>query len=415
MKVFWSWQSDRPSKVNRSFLKAVIVKAIDSAADELGLEERPEIDHDVQGTAGIVSIPETILEKIDEAAIFVGDITPIAVSESGKHIANPNVLIELGYAKKALGPERVILIWNDAWGGCRPEDLPFDLRHRRAPFTYSLGPDAPKSEHTTVLSQLVAGLAGAIAASLEKVPGPTATQVERIATREGDPSVWFDPGISFSVNAGTSYGTGRVTFVEGRRAYIRVVPHKWGARPLVGARDNHPDLYPLGDTMGMTWGRTKGGVICYSGGERVEDKVLARTATQWFQRTGEIWGFETKASYPMDGDREGLATNYVLQCWQRFLKRHAATFAAYEASGPYDVELGVTGVEDLFWPKDPYDFGYRSAVEDELRTRLKVDHLDKSSIRDVMTQAATAMRYAFGFEPYEPAALDKILSDPLRL
>jgi len=44
-------------------------------------------------------IVATILEKIDNAAAFVGDVTPISVSENGKQVANPNVLIELGYSR----------------------------------------------------------------------------------------------------------------------------------------------------------------------------------------------------------------------------------------------------------------------------------------------------------------------------
>jgi hypothetical protein len=91
--VFWSWQSDRPGKVNRYFLRAVVVRAIEQAADEMDLDERPEIDQDVQGTAGIISIPATILAKIDAADVFVADLTPVARTDEGKHVANPNVLM----------------------------------------------------------------------------------------------------------------------------------------------------------------------------------------------------------------------------------------------------------------------------------------------------------------------------------
>ena len=46
---------------------------------------------------GSPDIVATILAKIEAAAVFVADVTPIAVSPGGKHVANPNVLIELGY------------------------------------------------------------------------------------------------------------------------------------------------------------------------------------------------------------------------------------------------------------------------------------------------------------------------------
>ena len=413
-KVFWSWQSDRPSKFNRQFLKDVIVQAIEQAADNLGLDERPEIDHDVQGTAGMVSIPETILEKIDAAAVFVADITPVAVSPDGRHVANPNVLIELGYAKKALGPERIILVWNGAWEGCRPEDLPFDLRHRRAPFTYVLSESNWEAERSKVRDALVSGLAGAIAASLERVSRSTTPIVERIPARSDDPSVWFEPGTEIAVNAGTSYGADRVTFEEGPRAYMRIVPSDWPGDPLQGVRDSQPELSPLGDISGLSWGRARGGVLVYNAESREGSAVVARTATQWFRSNGEIWGIDSRATYDAGDGHTGIATTYVLQCWQRFLRRHARTLAEYRAEGPFDVEAGMTGIEKLVWPRGPYDSTYQPAIEDVLVTRSKLDELNEDSIHAFMEQAATSMRYSFGFEPFSSQNLDQILSDPLR-
>ena len=163
----------------------------------------------------------------------------------------------------------------------------------------------------------------------------------------------------------------------------------------------------------MSWGRTKGGVICYSG-DRTEDRVQARTATQWFQKTGEIWGFDSKPAYEMDEKRQGIATHYLLQCWQRFMRRHSKTFVSYSAEGPFDIELGVTGVEKLYWPQGQFNLGFHPAVEDELVTRAKVQDLDAAAISDIMSQAAIAMRYAFGFEPFADSELKKILEDPSR-
>jgi len=44
-------------------------------------------------------------------------------------VPNPNVLIELGYALKALGHERIVLVFNKTFG--KIEKLPFDLRMHR--------------------------------------------------------------------------------------------------------------------------------------------------------------------------------------------------------------------------------------------------------------------------------------------
>jgi hypothetical protein len=42
--------------------------------------------------------------------------------------SNPNVLVELGFALKSLGPEKIVLVNNLAFG--KREELPFDFRHR---------------------------------------------------------------------------------------------------------------------------------------------------------------------------------------------------------------------------------------------------------------------------------------------
>jgi len=63
VKVFWSWQSDVTPKENRWFIRDALVDAIKLAAIELAVAEaeRPEIDQDTQGAAGMVDIAATIL------------------------------------------------------------------------------------------------------------------------------------------------------------------------------------------------------------------------------------------------------------------------------------------------------------------------------------------------------------------
>ena len=86
------------------------------------------LDRDTQGVPGSPDIASTIFAKITAADVFVADISIIGASQS-RPTPNPNVLIELGYALKAMGHERVILVFNKAFG--KIEDLPFDLRMRR--------------------------------------------------------------------------------------------------------------------------------------------------------------------------------------------------------------------------------------------------------------------------------------------
>lgn len=168
--VFWSWQSDLPTEVTRDFIKKALNQALKKVNSELELEqaERIELDHDTKGEAGLVEIVKTIFDKIEDCEVFVADITPVAevpASDTGKKVPNPNVMIELGYALHELGHKRIITVANLAFGG-KPEDLPFDLRHRRGAITYSLK-SATDPHFEKQLKSLVNELTDALRINLE--------------------------------------------------------------------------------------------------------------------------------------------------------------------------------------------------------------------------------------------------------
>src|SRR6266851_4010698 len=137
--IFYSWQSDIKAAANRTLIQ----DALEAAAEELradgSISVEPVVDRDTQAVPGAPDIRGTILEKIDASAAVVADVT-IVGRGNARPTPNPNVLIELGYALKSLGPRRVILVQNVAFGA--PEDLPFDLRQKRV-LTYSSAEDAP--------------------------------------------------------------------------------------------------------------------------------------------------------------------------------------------------------------------------------------------------------------------------------
>jgi hypothetical protein len=137
--VFYSWQSDLPNATNRGFIQKSIEDAVAVIRKDQSIEVEPVVDRDTEGAPGAPSIDETIFEKIDRASIFIGDVSIINTGSTGRPTPNPNVLTELGYAMKALGKKRIILIVNTAFGEI--EKLPFDLRQRRA-IPYSMPDEA---------------------------------------------------------------------------------------------------------------------------------------------------------------------------------------------------------------------------------------------------------------------------------
>ena len=126
--VFYSWQSDLPNACNRGFIHDALEKATAAIAADDSIAVEPVVDRDTQGVPGSPDIASTIFAKITAADVFVADVSIIGTSQN-RSTPNPNVLIELGYAFRALGHERVVLVFNKAFG--QIEDLPFDLRMRR--------------------------------------------------------------------------------------------------------------------------------------------------------------------------------------------------------------------------------------------------------------------------------------------
>lgn len=174
MKIFWSWQSDNHEKSGRYFVSEVLGAVAQELNDLSGLDEAMrgddvgpiEVDHDTKGVAGSPPIADTVLQKIRAAAVFVADVTPVGRTETGKHLANPNVMIELGYAIHALGHSRIVLVMNKAEHGAL-DTLPFDLRYLRGPVVYELGPntslDSKQQQKKKLTAMLLARIKPALA------------------------------------------------------------------------------------------------------------------------------------------------------------------------------------------------------------------------------------------------------------
>jgi hypothetical protein len=357
----------RLRKNNHFFVRDALVQALERVADDLALTEadRPEIDHDTKGKPGLVSIVDTIFEKINQAAVFVGDLTYVGKTEKGKLLPNPNVMIELGHAITSLGPERVILVSNQAYGG-RPEDLPFDLRHRRAPISYDLPETASGEDRKKVQRKLVGELASALAGCLGRVlDQATQTTVYPAApARSSDRSTWL--AIGESIQHHDYFHDGGVTtweVLEAPRFYFRVIPARYDGnkrpREIHDLRSQYPlnILYPWRNGDG---GVNSLGVVAI--GISHDHKALA--ATQWFKKTSEVWAFNCAATFENDHGQRLLAWEAIPRSWREHLDRTLAFLEHIGVSGPMQLETGVTGLKDTVWGS--YFGRSATALEDEV-------------------------------------------------
>lgn len=126
-KIFYSWQSDLPGNKTKNFIRECIDKAIDLAQESEAIEA--ERDEATTGTTGSPNIVTTLFSKIDDCDLFIADLSLCFTEDQHKEkkSPNPNVLLELGYAAKTLGWERVICLCNTDYG----DKYPFDVAHNR--------------------------------------------------------------------------------------------------------------------------------------------------------------------------------------------------------------------------------------------------------------------------------------------
>jgi hypothetical protein len=140
--VFYSWQSDLPNSTNRGLIEEALQRAAKTLRSDDSIKVEPVVDRDTAGHAGSPDIAATILQKIDDADSFVADVSyitpPTPAGSYEKRCPNPNVILELGYALRAHGSERVLLVFNEHYGPL--SELPFDLRGRRV-ISYRSAPE----------------------------------------------------------------------------------------------------------------------------------------------------------------------------------------------------------------------------------------------------------------------------------
>ena len=413
MRVFWSWQSDFAPKSCRHFIREALLEAINAAGAELGLEdaERPEIDHDTKGTLGMVEITATILEKISRSAVFVADVTTIGETGAGKALPNPNVMIELGWAMSELGPERIIVVLNEA-SGSTPDDLPFDIRHRRV-LTYSLADGVDSKTRQAAKKDLVRSLTAVLAANLgEYVETQAATRsIEGVPAKPGNRSIWATVGAELEHN--DSMGPGHRTSIllpDIARGYIRIIPAGWKSGvPSVSEIARLTTLWPPGSGGSGNFGPCDEGFVRYLMSSGGSDGVFeALDVSMFFDQTGELWFLHGTAVG--EGKRGStLRDAALLRGWQESMRTTFKEFDRLGASSARKVEAGLVGVRGVRWPGDWNAESPPARKGECLVVRQRRDWSEEAQL-EFLTDAYNEVRDLFSFPRATSADVAKMIS-----
>ena len=133
-RVFYSWQSDLPDLDNLKLIRNALSQAATAMNSDHAMNLHVVVDEATRDVPGSPDIKDSIFKKIREADAFVCDLTKVAEFTNGagevRKYCNSNVAIELGYAIRVLGWNRIIIVFNQAYGAV-PADLPFDVHGHR--------------------------------------------------------------------------------------------------------------------------------------------------------------------------------------------------------------------------------------------------------------------------------------------
>lgn len=153
LKIFYSWQSDLPKNQNLKFIETSIKDALKKLRQQKPISLDIKLDKATRNLAGSPDIAESIFGKIGNSNIFIADISIINKDYELRKTPNPNVLVELGYAARSLGWEKIICVYNKDFGNYN--DLPFDLRNRRIlDYTSKNGKDELSRKIESAISEM---------------------------------------------------------------------------------------------------------------------------------------------------------------------------------------------------------------------------------------------------------------------
>jgi hypothetical protein len=369
MKVFYSWQSDTPNKVGRTFIR----EALDAAVAGLDLEEaaRPVIDQDTAGVLGSPVIADTIFQKIREARVVVADVTLTGQTPDGKRLCNSNVAIELGYALGIHDDGVLLKVMNTHYG--LPQDLPFDLAHRRWPVQFNLSPDAKTSERQIARAGLTHELRKILEAYVAASRPPPVVFVPTPSTDNA--AAYWQKGESLATIA--VQGRDDISLLYGADQpliYLRIWPtEKIPPLPIPTLGDyNKSSIEPLcGTTSGWSNERNRYGALAYAD-LRSRGELAATTQVL---KTGEIWGINAYLLRNRENYPKFVPTGAYERGVQGSLARYldaARNHFGYPAK--IMIETGLVNVSGfkLSMPQN-YDEGFWGPIYENVKVVSEVD------------------------------------------
>jgi hypothetical protein len=312
-----------------------------------------------------------------------------------------------------VGVDRTIGVLNAAHG-YRPDDLPFDIRHRRI-LVYDLAADAVRETQRRVRQKLVADLTEAMRINLGQYADDQAAArvIEGVAAKPDDPSIWASATGQLQHHDSIEGAVSR-SLPSCPRGYIRIIPGGWKRGiPSVNQIANMPSFEAV---QASSEGTRDGGFgVCEKGyvqywftDKSSHGELETRNVAMWFDKTGEFWVIHGTAIFEAKG-RRSLYVQGLVRGWRNSLRQAMALYDRMGASHGRKVEAGLAGVRGVLWPGE---FAYNSppARKDHCIHTLQRRDWNEEAQLEFLSDAYNKIRDLFGLPHIEQKDVLKLVS-----
>jgi len=390
MKIFYSWQSDSPDKIGRSFIRQAISQAVSDISEDPDLTEavRPEVTSDTQGVLGTPAIAETIFEKIRSARIVIIDVSLVGQTPKNKKLINSNVAIELGYALGKKGDEVLLTVMNTYFGS--PEELPFDLKHRRWPVEFSLSLDVSNDDIKKERLKLAKQLANIFKEYLKAPAVPKEPYIPQQPTL--NPSAYWKEGEVLVQTLGSSDHAGKqLGFGNNPRMYLHMWPdQKLSNFDIVETFATDKRILPPLVYRSSGW-HCEGNEYGFISYENSGDPDELYSATQVFKDTGEIWGVDNDLldhSFLADNDYPDYIPSEAFETAMKstlkiYLK---VVWEIFSYPDKIHIRAGITGIKGykITAPRKTREEYWGPIYDNDIETVCVVNKTEPKSIDDAL-------------------------------
>jgi hypothetical protein len=359
MKVFWSWQSDTLGKIGRHFVRNVLEEAIKDLKEQAEIEAAQRdgfsglhLDQDRKGVPGSPDLARLILEKIDQSAVVVADVTPIGAVQGSrrgkrqKKLINSNVAIEVGYALRAHSDRALLMVLNEHYGD--RADLPFDLQSKAGPIAFNLPPEADKEQ--------IAKAAGKLRGQLKEALGLClSNRVPQVQKQGPFPETKPKDGLARFRAAGEAIGIQwsclglgseeSVFLIEGPALWLRLMAKKdpgrlWPSHELCQKAMHAFRLQPFSPRLSLHGVRADDGFGQYKLLPTGAGRTPSLTPSVAFAfETGEVWSVDTAYLQSRDNVIPFLEDAFIKQ-----FNDYSQYIASLGIDPPYRWICGLEGI-----------------------------------------------------------------------